>query len=65
MEVGALEIQRGQLGVGDADACRVMARVEFGANFQSGLGGRVGDQLNDHLVTDQRLPAGRRCASSR
>lgn len=57
MEVGTLEMQRGQLGVGHADTCGILASVEFGENPQSGLGGRVGDQLHDHVVADQRPAA--------
>ncbi len=57
MEVGTLEMQRGQLGVGDADTCGILAGVEFRENPQPGLGGRVGDQRHDHVVADQRSAA--------
>ncbi len=57
MKFGPLEMQRGQLSVGDADTCGILAGVEFGANPQSGLGNRVGDHPHDHVVADQRPAA--------
>ena len=56
MEVVRLEIERGQLCVGDLDAGRVLASIEFGANLQAGPCRRVGDQIDNDFVTDQRPP---------
>ena len=43
MEVGAFEVQRGQLFVGYDDAGGVGTGVESCANFQSGFGSCVGN----------------------
>ena len=54
MKVVGLEIERGQLRVGDLDASRVVAAIEFGSNLQACASRCVGDQLDDHFVTHQR-----------
>ena len=53
MKLGQLEIESGQFGVGDFEANRVDAAIEFGADFQSGLRCCIRNQIDDHLVTDQ------------
>ena len=56
MKIGQLEIESGQFGVGNLEAGRIDASIEFGADFQPGLGCGVRDQIDDDLVTHQRSP---------
>lgn len=48
-----LEIDGGQLRIGDLDSQGVSSRVEFGFDLQALGGCRVGDQVNDYVVADQ------------
>jgi len=52
-----VNVEGGHLGVGDLDALFVAGLVETAGNGEAGCGGGVGNQLDDHLVTDQRLAA--------
>ena len=60
MESVRLEIERSQLCIGDFDAGRVRASVQFGANPQACSCRCVGDQtgwpraIDNHFVTHQR-----------
>ena len=49
------DIHLGELLIGDLDLGRVNAVVELRVHFQSPLCRRCGDQVDDHLVSDQRL----------
>ena len=51
MKVSEFEVKRGQFRIGDLDAGRVLASIQFGANLQACLGGCVGDQIDDDLMT--------------
>ena len=52
-----MDVEGGHLGVGDLDTLLVGIVVEPAGDGESGIGGRVGDQLDDDGVTDQRLAA--------
>jgi hypothetical protein len=54
MPVVASQRHRGQVLVADLDAQRVAATVQFGVDGQAGAGRGRPDQLDDHLVADQR-----------
>lgn len=56
MRHGQLEIESGQFGVGDLQADRVDAVIQFGADFQSSSRCRVRNQIDDHPVADQGPP---------
>ena len=43
--------------VGDVNASGVHRGIEFAADFEAGLRRRRSDQLDDHLMTDERLAA--------
>src|ERR1017187_3049231 len=57
MELVWPKIDLSQFGIGDFDAGRVTAFVQFGMNPQSCSGSRGGDQVDDDLQTDQRFAA--------
>src|ERR1700676_311369 len=57
MKVGALQIDGGELFVGDSNPGWVAPPVELCSDLQSRLGGRAGDQVDDDVVTDQGLAA--------
>ena len=57
MEWVGLELNGGELVVGDLDAGRVAGGVERGLDTQTGGRGGVGDQIDDHLVAGQRAAA--------
>ena len=57
MEVVSYQGYRCDVFVGVADAGRVLAGVQDGAHAQTGCGGCVGDQVDDHLVAGQRSPS--------
>jgi hypothetical protein len=48
------EVHGGQFGVGDLDL-GVRVLIEAGVDLEPGAGGGRGDQVDDHLVGDQRL----------
>ena len=52
-----MDVDGGELGVGDLDAGRVAVGIELAAHLEAGLCGGCGDQLNDDLVADERLSA--------
>ena len=54
MEAVRLEIERSQLCIGDFDAGRVRASVQFGANLQACSCRCVGDQIDNDFMTHQR-----------
>jgi 3-mercaptopyruvate sulfurtransferase SseA len=51
------ELDRGEVGVADDQALGVRVGVDLGAHLQSAARLGVGNQLDDHLVTDQRTTA--------
>jgi len=53
----ALLPDTGPLSAGDLDPLWVFAGMEFCLDPQTGLGLRRRKQIDDHLVTDQRLAA--------
>jgi len=55
MKLVALEVDGSQLGVRDHDPLRVAALVEAGVDLEAGARGGRGNQVDDHLVGDQRL----------
>jgi len=55
MEVGGLDIERSHFGVGDLDALCVGGVIEPACDGEAGVGGGVGDQLNDDMMADQWL----------
>ena len=57
MEFGAFDVDGGHLGVGDDDAARVLASLEFAVHREAGFGGGSGDQLDDHPIADKGLGA--------
>jgi hypothetical protein len=57
MERIAGDVELRHLGVADLDALFVGARVERALDFQSGLGGRRPNQLDDGEAIDQRPAA--------
>ena len=57
MEWVAGDVHGGEFLVGDFDFLWVGSVVELGVDLQSGAGRRGGDQVDDDLVTDQRLAA--------
>ena len=54
MKVAQLEIERGQFRVGDLDAGRVLASIQFGSDLQACSCRCVGDQIDNELVTHPR-----------
>ena len=57
MKVGPIHIHCGELCIGDFDARGVLSGIQFGPYYQACLNGRVGDQINDDIVTHQRPTA--------
>ena len=57
MKVGGLDVKGSHLGVGDLDALLVGSVVEPAGDGGTGVSGCIGNQLNDHLVADQRFAA--------
>src|SRR5713101_749261 len=56
MKISRKQMDRVELLFGDPDACLIGARIEFGLHAQPGRRRRVGNQLDNHCVTGQRLP---------
>jgi len=52
-----LQSDRGNIFVGNLDPLWVLAGIEFGADSQPGFGGGRRNEVDDHLVTDQRFAA--------
>src|SRR5271157_3255208 len=57
MKLIAAQIDFCYLLVGHLDTGRVDAGVQLRMDFQPGFGGGAGDEVHDHLVTDQRFAA--------
>ena len=57
MEVVALEVDRGEFGVGDLDLLGVVVLVEAGVDLQALARRRRGDRVDDDLVADERSSA--------
>ena len=53
MKLGQLEIESAEFGVGNLQADRIDASIQFGADLQSCLCRRVRDQIDDDVVTHQ------------
>ena len=53
MKWGTLEIHCGEFTVGDFDPSRVGSLIQLGLEFEAGLGGCVGDQVDYDLVAHQ------------
>ena len=56
MKCGQFEVEFCEFSIGDFDASRIDASIQFSAYLQSGLRCRVRDQVDDYVVTDQRSP---------
>ena len=46
-----------QFCVGDLDTGWIVSAIQFGANFQAGLGGGVRDQVDNDFMAQQRAAA--------
>ncbi len=57
VKVGSCQFDACELGAGDLFARRIAATIQRCANLQAGGRRGMRDQLDDHLVTDQRLAA--------
>ena len=55
VELGAFDVDGGDLGIRDDNALGVLASVEFAAHREAGFGGRGRDQIDDHAIADQGL----------
>jgi hypothetical protein len=54
VKIGGFHLTLAQLLLGDVDPGCLSTSVQFGVDAQAGLGGRIGNQVHDHFVTDQR-----------
>jgi hypothetical protein len=52
-----LEVDGGELLVGDLDAFGVGVRVEAGVHLEAGAGGGCGDEVDDDLVGEEGFAA--------
>jgi hypothetical protein len=57
MEVMADDVDGGEFVVEDFDRSGVRRRIEFATDLEASLRRRRGDQLDDHLMADERLAA--------
>ena len=57
VELVRLQVQGGELGIGDLEALLVGSAVQSGVDFQAGGGRGVANQLDHDLVIDQGLAA--------
>jgi hypothetical protein len=57
VEVVALGLDGGELGVGDLDLVGVVALIELRVDLEPGAGGGRGDQVDDRLERDEWAPA--------
>src|SRR5271157_1470897 len=57
MELGALDVDRGHLGIRYDNAAGILAVVKLAAHGEAGFGGGGRDQLDDHAITDEWLGA--------
>ena len=57
VEFVTLDVEFGHLLVGDLYAFRIKIAIDLAVNFEPRVGRCAADQLNNHLVTDQRLAA--------
>ena len=55
VEVMSDDVDCSEFIVGYFDSCGICHGIKFAANLEAGFGRCRGDQLNDHLVTDERL----------
>ena len=55
MKVCPFDLNGCQLGIRHLHAGFVTALVKFGLDIQAGAGTCIGDQVDDHVVTDERL----------
>ena len=51
------DVDGGEFVVGDFDRSGVRRRIEFATDLEACLRRRRGDQLDDHLMADERLAA--------
>ncbi len=65
MEVSAFQIDGGQFIIGDFDACRIEAGVEFGFDAEAVLGRRSHNQIDNGFMTNSPYAAKRAGWSSR
>ena len=54
MKVRTLQLDSGQIGIRDLNASRIGVCVQLALNLQAFRGGRVGNQIHDNLVADER-----------
>jgi len=52
-----LEVDGGDLLVGDVELVWVGVLVQAGVDLEAGVGGRCGDEVDDGFVGDEGLPA--------
>src|SRR6266481_9554909 len=57
VELGALDVDGGHLGIRYDNAAGILAGVEFAAYREAGFGGGGRDQLDDHAMADEWLGA--------
>src|SRR5690242_16758578 len=55
VEIVARDVDRLHLSFSDLEAFGVEVSIDFSANFETCFGARRADELNDDLMTDQRL----------
>src|SRR5271166_5272082 len=53
MELGALDVDRGHLGIRYDNAAGILAVVKLAAHGEAGFGGGGRDQLDDHAIADE------------
>ena len=57
VECVALDVEFGHLLIGGFHAFRIKVAIDLAAKLEPGFGCGAADQLNNHLVADQRLSA--------
>ena len=55
MELVRFDAYGGHLDISDDDTLGIRVRVQLRAHGESALGLRASDEIDDHLMTDQRL----------
>ena len=53
MEVMAVEIDASHFGIGNLETGGISVGIDLATDFEAGVGGSGGDQLNDDLMADE------------